>query len=338
MAGKGLQGKIVAGSVSAVFLLVIFLGISQMQGCGGGGDGTSVSTGALQVSIADSPAFQSYSSVHIKIEKVMVVPAGKENALDDDPGLLTVATFPAGMDVDILKLHFLQQVLGTAQIPAGSYNQVRLILARNPANAPFNNYFILAGSADQVALTTPSAHQTGVKVKGHFTVTPGVLNSILLDFNPNEAIVMRGKTGMDNLKPTGIRIMQVFSAPENSASISGMLRSPAFKPLSSATFKPWSSATVSIVPRNAAAAAITAGVVFSNYSRSGVWKAPFMAYVPPNNSGVMPSMNYKVFVQAYRDTRQQNAAFSLYSSPSMSVNSVGVDYPVPPNGIVQFMP
>ena len=113
-------------------------------------------------------------------------------------------------DVNILKLHFLQQLLGTAVIPAGSYSQVRLILAKNPSTAPFNNYFILAGSSTQVALTTPSGTETGEKIVGRFTVTAGTLNTILLEFNPDTAIVKAGLSGQNNIKPTGIHIQQIW--------------------------------------------------------------------------------------------------------------------------------
>ncbi len=315
-----------AGMASALVLFCAVLVFVQLSGCGGGGGGTS-STGTLKVLITDAPAFQDFSSVHIKVDRVVVVPAGKEGVADTDPGLLTVPMPGGSVDVDIMKLHFLQQLLGTAQIPAGKYNQVRLILAPNPPAAPFNNYFILAGGSQQVALTTPSAQETGVKINGHFTVTAGVLNTILLDFNPNTAIVKRGQTGQDNLKPTGITLSQIYSSLTNSASISGLIHSPVFNPHSSATFKPWSSATVSVVPRNPATSAITSGVVFSNFSGLGVWKAPFTAYVPTNGSAAMPSANYRVFVDA-------GSRFRLYSSPLMTVTTVGQEYPVPPNGVV----
>lgn len=318
----------------SVFWVVMVLGAAiaaavLFYGCGGGG---SSSTGTLKVAITDSPAFRDYSSVHINITKVMAVPAGKENVGDNGAGLVTVAEFPDGLDVNILKLHFLQQVLGTVQLPAGNYNQVRLILAANPASAPFKNYFMLAGSDTQVALTAPSAQQTGVKINGKFSVASGVLTTVLLDFDPNTAIVMRGATGMDNLKPTGIRLMQVYGplALDTSASISGMIRT--------AAFMPFSSASVSITPRGPAASAISAGTVYANYSGAGVWKAPFVAYVPPNGTTATPSSNYRVFIQGYRDKQLQNASFQLYSSPLMSVTSAGVDYPVPPNGIVTLTP
>jgi hypothetical protein len=295
------------------------LSLGQLSGCGGGG-GTPA--GTLQVGITDSPAFLDFSSVHIKVVKVAVVPAGRENLPDTDPGLPVIADFTGigGVDVNILKLHFLQQLLGTAVVPPGSYTQVRLILAANPATAPFNNYFILAGSSTPIALTTPSAQETGVKIVGHFTVTAGTLNTILLEFNPDTAIVKAGQSGQNNLKPTGIHIQQIFTALNMATgSISGTIRSPAF-----AT---WSSATVSIVPRNPAAPAIVSGDVFSNFSSPSVWKAPFIAYVPPTSSPLMPSQFYKVFVSVVNPAGK----FQLYSSPAVTV-TVNTPSTVPPAG------
>ncbi len=314
--------NLLTGGIVAAFLFA--LALVQLSGCGGGGGGSlpAASVGTLQVNISDSPAFRDFSSVHINIKEVRVVPNGKENARDNDPGLPVIFDFDPGntgngRDVNIMKLHFLQEVLGAAVIPAGKYSQVRLILEPNPKNGPFRNYFILTDNpTEQIALTTPSAQQTGVKIVGRFTVTPGILNTILLDFDPNEAIVKLGQTGQDNLKPTGIRISQIYSSLANAGSISGMIRSPAF-----AT---WSSATVSVAPRGPAgsptASAVTAGTIFSNFSSPSVWKAPFTAYVPPNDTTVMPLAYYRVFVDA-------GAKFGVYSSPLVSVTS-GVDTPL----------
>ena len=307
-------------SLKSACQALLILGVSALfiYGCSGGG---SAPTGTLKVAITDSPAFRDFSSVHIRVNKVMVVPAGKENLADNDPGLPVIADFTAsgGQDVNILKLHFLQQLLGTAVLPAGKYNQVRLILAANSPAAPFNNYFMLAGSSQQIALTTPSAQETGVKIVGQFTVTAGVLNTILLEFNPDAAIVKRGSTGKDNLKPTGIRIQQIYTGlNEESGSLSGMIRSPGF-----AT---WSSATIRIEPRNPSAPAIVAGYIFSNFTSTYGWNAPFIAYVPPNSSPLMSSAAYKVFVEVLNPAGK----FRSYSSPSINV-TVNTDTASPVN-------
>jgi hypothetical protein len=308
---------------------MLFLHLPGCSGGGGDDDGSvTVSTGTLQVGITDSPAFPDFLSVHITILKVVAVPAGREGLEDDDPGLPVIATFPSGLGVDILDLHFLPQILGTTQVPAGSYNQIRLILA--PNQPTLNNYVILASDPGvQRPLKTPSAQQSGLKIVGKFTVSPGAFNTIVLDFNPNDAIVFAGNSGNIILKPTGIRINQVFNKLDNAGGVTGDIRAP--------LFAPWSSATVSVVPRNPASGAVTAGVVFSNFSSPSVWKAPFAALVPPNNSTVVPSASYKVFVQAFRDTGSQIPVFDLYSSPAFSV-TVGIDTPVPTNGIVLLGP
>jgi hypothetical protein len=309
----------------AVFLLLSALLLAQMPGCGGGGGSTP--TGTLQTAITDSPAFPNFSSVFITIDKVVVVPKGKENLADNNPGLPVIATFPGGLGVDILNLHFLPQILGTVNIPAGRYSQVRLILA--PDLPTLNNYVILTGNPNKLPLKTPSAQESGLKIVGSFTVTAGAFNTIVLDFNPNDAIVIAGNSGNIILKPTGIRINQVFNSLTNAGSVSGTIRSP--------LFGSWSSASVSVVPRDPAAAAVSSGIVFSNFSSPSVWKAPFAALLPPNGSNVVPSANYKVFVQAFRDTGSLVASFSLYSSPAFMVTT-GADTPVPPNGIVQLGP
>jgi hypothetical protein len=334
-----MKGKNVAAVLAAFFLASSLL-LLQLPGCGGGGGGVNsvtvgggAATGTLQVGITDSPAFPEFLSVHITIDKVVAVPAGKEGMGDDDPGLPVIVTFPGGQPVDILNLHFLPQILGSTTIPAGSFSQIRLILA--PNQPTLNNYVILASDpALKIPLTTPSAQQTGLKVIGNFTVTPGAFNTIVLDFNPNDAIVVAGKSGKIILKPTGIRISQVFNSLNNAGGVSGTIRSP--------LFEPWSSATVSVFPRDPTNKAVTSGVVFSNFSSPSVWKTPFAALVPPTGSAVMPSAHYKVFVQAYRDTRLLIPTFDLYSSPAFTVTT-GVDTLVPskegvPDGIVLLGP
>ena len=312
---------------ASAFLLLFFLMLAQLPGCSGGGGG-GTATGTLQAAITDSPAFPNFERVFITINKVVVVPKGSENLADNDPGLPVIATFPGGLGVDILDLHFLPQILGTTEIPAGSYSQVRLILA--PDQPTLNNFVIFANNPTQsIPLKTPSAQESGLKIVGSFTVTAGALNTIVLDFNPNEAIVIAGNSGNIILKPTGIRILQVFNSLANAGAVSGTIRSP--------LFEPWSSAAVSVVPRNPASSAVTSGIVFSNFSSPSIWKAPFAALVPPNGSQFVPSTNYKVFVQSFKDTNALVPAFSIYSSPAFTVTS-GVDTQVPPDGIVLLGP
>jgi hypothetical protein len=320
--------KKLISTVCAVCLVVSGFLLLQISGCGGGSDNTR--TGVLKMGITDAPAAPlTFDSVHVMVDKVVVVPAGREGLADDNPALPVVATFPNGVDVDILSLHFLPQILGSATIPAGSYSQVRLILA--PNQPTLNNYAIVTGDPTHRALTTPSAQETGLKIIGKFTVTAGVINTVLLDFNPNTAIVRAGNSGQLILKPTGIRILEVSNSLANSGAVTGQIVS--------SPFATWSSATVTAVQRNPSGSTVASGTVFSNFTSSnpGVWSAPFTVFLPPNGSAAVPSANYKLFVQAFSHTAAQSPVFSLYSSPPFSVTA-GVDTSVPPSGTVLLAP
>jgi hypothetical protein len=278
------------------------LAVGQLPGCGGGGGGSVVAppTGTLQVGLTDKQS-DAFAHVVVAIKEVRLVPAGMENAADSDPGLPVVATFATPHSVDILTLQFQQDILGTITLPAGNYNQVRLILAPNPNGqaGPLNYLVLKTDLTTKIPLTTPSGQQSGLKVLGQFQVKPGVISAILLDFDPNTAIVAQGNGGY-NLKPTGIRIVQSTGPLSSFGSLSGTVVS---------TFKDFSSATVSVVPQGSTSA-VAAGSIFSNFS-SNRWMGPFSAFVPGGS--------YRVHVQA--------KGFAPYSTPVQPVTA-GSDTPL----------
>jgi hypothetical protein len=281
------------------------LALLQLQGCGGGGGGTfpvgsTVSTGTLKLSITDKPS-DSYQNVVVSIREVRVVPVGKENAADNDPGLPVVVSFTTPRVIDVMQLQFVQQALGDVVLPSGSYSQIRLILEPNPngqGQQPANYLVLKSALTTKIPLTTPSAQQSGLKVLGPIVIKPGIINAVMIDFDPNTAIVARGN-GDYNLKPTGIRLVQMSEMLTQYGSISGVV---------SSTFKDWSSATVSVKRRGAIndIDPIAAGRIFGNYT-SGAWQAPFAAFVPPSSATV----SYKTFITAN--------GFRLYSSSAVPV-------------------
>jgi hypothetical protein len=281
------------GGAAALLMAVIIL--AQLPGCGGGSGGSSSPVGTLRVALTDKPS-DAYQQVVVTIREVRVVPVGKENAADNDPGLPVVVTYGTPQTVDIMGLKFQQQVLGSIVLPAGSYNQVRLVLEPNPngQGAPLNNYLTLKSDPlTKIPLKTPSAQQSGLKVLGQFTVQSGIINAIMLDFDPNTAIVAHGN-GDFNLKPTGIRIVQSSAVLSTFGSLTGTI---------SATFKDWSSATVSVVPPTSSVP-VASGTVFSNFT-SGRWEGSLSAFVPGGS--------YRVHVRAN--------GFSPYSSPVTGVTA-----------------
>ena len=345
-----------SGRLRTSILLLSALGaLVQLQGCGGGSaasptslqvgitngssaSATTTAAAAVRTAVAASqvvPSPTTYSSIVLSIKAIQLVPVGSDPQTPaESAGLPVIPLANAPVSVDISTLHYLQQVLGQAVIPPGTYNQVRLVLSDNPRGQTPVNYVTLNGSNTKIPLDTPSGQQSGVKILGRFEVKTGVINAIVLSFDPAAAIVTTGN-GNYVLKPTGIRIDQVASLLSNFGSITGTIHTPIFNPHSSATFRSWSSAAVSVVPRDPAAPVLAAGIVFSNFSSPSVWKASFTINVPPNSTPpLMPSQSYKVFVQAYKDTRSLVPVFQLYSSPSIVVPSAGTTIPVTSDGLV----
>jgi hypothetical protein len=271
----------------------------QFQGCGGSG-GSTAPTGTLKLSITDKMS-DDFKNVVISIREIRVVPAGKENASDNDPGLPVVVSFATPKVIDVMQLQFIQEALGDVVLPAGTYNQVRLILEPNPnGQQQPANYLVLNSDSTntKIPLTTPSAQQSGLKVLGPIEIKPGIINALMIDFDPNTAIVARAN-GAYNFKPTGIRLMRMSEMLTRFGSISGEVFS---------TFKDWSSATVSVKRRGDIndADPIAAGRIFSHYT-SGAWQSPFAAFVPPSS----PTVSYKTFIAAN--------GFRLYSSSAVNV-------------------
>lgn len=279
-------------AVCTITAALLYLG-----GCGGGG---STSKGTLKLAITDRQSDE-FQNLFISIREIRLVPAGRENAADDDPHLPVFASYTTAKSIDIMKLNFSQEALGELPLPAGTYSQIRLILDPNPGgNQDPVNYLVLkSDTATKIPLTTPSGQQSGLKVLGPIEVKPGVINAVMIDFDPNTAVVKRGNSGQYNLKPTGIRLIQMANMLEEFGSIVGNVSNP---------FVDWGSATVSIKRRGTIndSTPIASGQIFATYT-SGKWQAPFSAFVPASVDGY----GYKTFISAN--------GFTLYSSAAVPV-------------------
>jgi hypothetical protein len=177
---------------AAVFLV----GLSACGG-GGGGDGGISGTGVMRMSITDAPAC-GYDAVYITVEKVRVNQVS--DAADNDAGWSEIVLNPAKR-VDLLTLtNGVMEELGQTSLPAGKYTQLRLVLAPNKGAAKFANSVVPTGGVE-TALTTPSAQQSGLKLKVNMDIAAGQLADFAIDFDACKSIVKRGGSGEYNLKP-----------------------------------------------------------------------------------------------------------------------------------------
>ena len=168
-----------------------------LAACGGGGGSsdTTTPTGTLKVSMTDAPSC-GYNDVYVTVTKVRV--NASANAGDNDTGWIDInLANPQKLDLLSLSNGVLAD-LGQTALPAGQYQQVRLVLAQNTGNTLANSIVPTGGSEEP--LDTPSATQSGYKIIRPFTVQANTLVDLVLDFNACKSIVQRGN-GSYALKP-----------------------------------------------------------------------------------------------------------------------------------------
>jgi len=192
-------------SLSALAAAGIFSALA-MIGCGGSdpapGPATPPAappgaTGTLRVAMTDAPAC-GFDHVYITVDRIRV--HASSAASDTDTGWSEVVVNPAQL-IDLLALtNGALFELGQAPLAAGSYSQVRLVLRANGAGPPANAV-VLTASTTEISLDTPSATQSGLKLIHPFTVQPGDLVDLVLDFDACRSVVRRGNSGGYNLKP-----------------------------------------------------------------------------------------------------------------------------------------
>ncbi len=137
-----------------------------LAGCGGSGG-----SGRIQISLTDAP-FDA-DQININIRSIDVHKAGG--------GWVNVKTYAEPLKVNLLDYASGNPplLLVDAPLTSGHYTQIRLML---------DSAEIVKG-ADRYDVDLRNVEQTGVKCIGEFTVEPGQLCAIILDFNAGRSFV-----------------------------------------------------------------------------------------------------------------------------------------------------
>ena len=172
-----------------------------VAGCGGDGGG-STQPGTMGVSMTDAPAC-GFDEVNVTVSKVRVHQS--DNASENAAGWTDITLNPP-RKINLLNLNDPTQTnlalesLGETPLAAGHYTQLRLVLIPNSGSQPLANSVVLSGIPGEIALVTPSAVQSGIKLIHQFDVASGQRVDLLLDFDACKSIVKRGN-GTYALKP-----------------------------------------------------------------------------------------------------------------------------------------
>ena len=164
--------------------------------CGGGSDNPT--TGVLRLALTDAPSC-GFDNVWVTVDSVRVHQSA--SALDNDPGWVVVRMSDMPRRIDLLSLtNGVLQELGQATLPAGTYTQMRLVLSdAGMPTMPAHEVRLTGGG--NAMLSTPSAMQSGLKLKVNLKVEPGQLADFVLDFDACRSVVTAGASGRFNLKP-----------------------------------------------------------------------------------------------------------------------------------------
>lgn len=201
-------------------LMILFAAAAITIACGGSGHQLSTNgTARVSTSLSDPPTCAApsgpYSHVYVTISDVQIHTSSSANA--NDPGWvdLTPNLKSAPKQVDLFALGgtgcVLAQLGSNTNIPAGTYQQIRVYLAPNNTNVASNacgnagaNCVVLNGTTSMLNLSSET--QTGIKIPagqisgGAFTVNAGENKSLDIDFDACASIILQGNSF--RLKPT----------------------------------------------------------------------------------------------------------------------------------------
>ncbi len=159
----------------------------------------------LNVYLVDAPA--TFDEVWVEVLAVNILMKGESE--ENEAAWININQQSENQKINLLTLvGNNESFLGQAEIPAGEISHIRLVLGGD-------NYFVVDGMKTE--LKTPSAQQSGLKLKVDKQLLPDTEYDLTLDFDAGKSIVKAGNSGQFNLKPV-IRVIA-----EESASIQGII-------------------------------------------------------------------------------------------------------------------
>jgi len=159
-----------------LLLLATAVAVAVLAGCGSD-HGTKPGFVTVRISMTDAPG--DYDAVNVVVREVRVHAAGD----GEDGGWITVRA-AADTTIDLLSLTNGGFVtLGSELVPAGTYDQLRLVLGSGST---------IVVDGVESPLKVPSGEQSGIKVKGRFTVPAGGSVDVGLDFDAAHSIHQTG--------------------------------------------------------------------------------------------------------------------------------------------------
>jgi hypothetical protein len=140
-------------------------------------------TGSMSLNVTDAP-IDDASSVVVEFSEVQIRGADESQNIDFilDP--------PKSIDLLTLQGSETEALFTDETVPAGVYDEIRLII--NAEEGTADTYIVLEEGGAQHDMTVPSGSQSGLKVKGSFTVPANATADFTVDFDVRKSIVQSG--------------------------------------------------------------------------------------------------------------------------------------------------
>lgn len=156
------------------FALILALSV-LFVGCDLGTDSDG-DTGTMEILLHDAPA--DYEAVNVFVESVQI-----NNTQDEEEGWVEIST--PQQNYNLIELtNGATELLGSAELPVGTYQQIRLILGSE------GHSVVVDGQ--EYDMKVPSGEQTGVKLNVNAEIEPNITYTLLLDFDAARSVVERG--------------------------------------------------------------------------------------------------------------------------------------------------
>lgn len=172
----------------------------------------------LKVVLTDAPG--DFESVFVDIREIRVhkvTDSTYSDTTNEDEGWITISEEP--LRVDLLTLQNGNTItLGETEIDTGAYDQMRLILGDD-------NEVVVDGESHY--LKTPSAQQSGLKLKIDADIEAGKSYTLLVDFDASRSIVKTGNGHNPNFNYLLKPVLRAVSL-EETGSLSGIVEPSEF--------------------------------------------------------------------------------------------------------------
>jgi hypothetical protein len=186
-----------------VVCMILLVSVFMLQACSGGGGSGTTPMGSAQISLTDAPG--DFDHVWITVKEVRF--HRSDAAGPNDPGWLRYPlAAPATVDLLTLDGKVGSAIWGNITLPAGNYQQIRLLLVGNGTTLAlsaqnlgltYNNEVIVGSTISPLRIPDVSH---GIRLSGVFSITDGGMLRLAIDFDAGHDVIDLGN-GEYVLKP-----------------------------------------------------------------------------------------------------------------------------------------